>query len=108
MSARTIKVLAAEREVLDALAKGPKSANEISEATYHAARQAWCDANGITYDPEDPPPLVKLMGFVTAPQRGLVPMASWRVDAVLRRLEKRGEVARIQIAGRRPMLWRLA
>jgi hypothetical protein len=110
MSARTVKVLVAEREVLDALADGPKSSREISEATYHAARKAWAEENGFDFDPDNPDdchPVVKILGWSTAFGRGLRPMHPWQVDAVLRRLEKRGEVERVQIAGHRPMLWRL-
>jgi hypothetical protein len=105
---RTVKVLVAEREVLDALASGPKSSREISEITVHAARKAWADENGVDYDPNNPAPFVKLLGWHTASERGLSPMHAWEVYAVARRLEKRGEIVRVQIDGRRPMLWRLA
>lgn len=110
MSARTVKVVAAERELLAALADGPKSSREISETTYHRAWAAWAEENGFEYDPADPEGssfLVKILGWSTAHEHGIVPLHTWEVDRIARRLEKRGEVQRVQIAGHRPMLWRL-
>ena len=94
-----------DRTVLDALADGPLSVREISAGTYHAAREAWCDENDLEYDPEKPSSVVKLMGFVTASEHGLVTLNADAVRRVLGRLEKRGAVERIAVEGHRPMLW---
>lgn len=107
MSARTVKVLAKEQEVLAALADGSKSCREISEWTIRRAQRAWAEEHGLDPDDDDPVALVRILGWSTANERGLSPMHHWQADTVLRRLEQRGQVARVQIEGRRPILWRL-
>lgn len=94
-----------DRAILDALANGPRSAQEIADKIRRDAREDWLHENGI-YDEEveDPPGIVKLMAHTEARKRGLKLLAH-EIDPRLRSLEMRGAVERIQVEGQRPMLW---
>lgn len=110
MSAATMNPPDKATAILAALTNGPLSAGEICKRLYDAARQSWADENGFDYDPEteDCDRVVWLLGWATAEERGYVVLHSWQIDGLLRRMEKRSQVVRIQIPGRRPMLWRAA
>lgn len=96
-----------DRAILGALAEGPLTANEIASRIRREARARWLAERGIHSEPEKGVglSLVKLLAHTEARQAGLK-LLSWEVDGRLRVLERRGAVARIQIEGRKPMLWR--
>jgi len=105
----TVRSLAANQRVLGALSDGPKTANEIADVLLLEVWQAWADRHGydlaalIENEVE-----VRVMAWAEAEENGLAYLFSHQVYPRLRALERKGLVERVQIAGTRPMLWRLA
>lgn len=94
--------------ILDVLALGAHSAQEIADAIRRKAREDWAERHGYFFEWEtDEEPLgARLLAHGDARQAGLKLLA-YEIDPRLRAMEKRGEVVRIQIEGHRPMLWTL-
>jgi DNA-binding transcriptional ArsR family regulator len=95
-----------DRAILDALADGPLSAQEISDRIRRTVRAAWSEKHGYDFEWEtDEEPLgARLLAHGEARDAGLKLLA-YELHPRLRSLEKRGALERIQIAGKRPMLW---
>lgn len=70
-------------------------------------KEAWADRRGetIEWGTDDEPVGASLLACTEAREIGFKLMP-WEIDGRLRSLERRGLVARIQIEGHRPMLWR--
>ena len=108
MSARTLRSIAIDQRILGALESGPLSAREISEKLIAETREAWAESEGLSVDEleaEGWPSPTRLMAFAAADRLGVPFVHSWEADSRLRRMERKGQVQRIQIEGRRPMLW---
>lgn len=107
MAEPTLKSVAAEHRVLGSLADGPKSCSEIADVLRQEVWDTWADKNGleIEWDTDREPVGARLLAWSTAADSGLVHLFRDQVYPVLRRLERKGLVSRLQIAGRRPMLW---
>ena len=106
---RTTRGIVADQAILRALADGPLSTQEIARSIRLEAWAAWSERHGYDFEWEtDEEPLgARLLASCEARESGLVLLAH-EVAPRLAGMEKRGEVARIQIAGHRPMLWRIA
>jgi hypothetical protein len=72
--------------------------------------EAWADRHGydLEWETDQEPFGARILAFSEADEMGLPYLFSHQVYPRLRRLERRGEVERIQVEGRRPMLWQLA
>lgn len=106
---RTVRGLAADQRILGALEAGPASANEIARKLRLEVWAAWADRHGyghVEWETDREPLGARLLAFYEADEMGLPYLHGHQVYPRLVRLERRGEVARIQIEGRRPMLWR--
>lgn len=110
MSARTVRGLAADHRILGALEAGPLTVNEIAHKLRCEVWEAWAERHGhdIEWETGQEPLGARLLAFSEADEMGLPYLHSHQVYPRLRGLERRGEVERIQIKGRRPMLWKLA
>lgn len=106
---RTVRGLAADRRILGALEGGPLSANEIAHKLRLEVWEAWAERHGygdIEWETDREPFGGRLLAFSEADEMGLPYLHSHQVYPRLVGLERRGDVERIQIPGRRPMLWR--
>lgn len=110
MSKISVKGLAADRRILGALQGGPKSAREIADVLRREVWETWAEANGydIEWETDNEPLDARILALVSAEERGLAYLFAHQVYPRLRGLERRGLVERIQVQGRRPMLWRAA
>lgn len=113
---RTVKGLAKDQRILGALENGPLTANEIADKLRLEVWTTWAERHGYEWiewgDPRggrgpEEPVGARIMAFSEADEMGLPYLFSHAVYARLRGLEQRGEVARVQIEGRKPILWRL-
>lgn len=105
---RTVRGLAMDQRILSTLVGGPLTANEIAYKLRREVWEAWADRHGydgIEWETEREPLGARLLAFSEADEMGLPYLHSHEVYPRLRGLERRGEVARIQVEGRRPMLW---
>lgn len=95
-----------DREILSVLEDGPLSANEIADRVRRRARDRWSERHGYDFEWEtDEEPLgARLLAHFEAKDEG-IKLMSFEIDPRLRSLERRGAVERIQIEGKRPMLW---
>lgn len=95
-----------DRAILGALSAGPLSTNEIAYAIRRAAWAAWSERHGYDFEWEtdEEPVGARLLASHDAREAGMK-LSSWEIYPRLRSLERRGAVERIQIEGRRPMLW---
>lgn len=100
----TVRSLVKERVVLDQLESGPKTSREISRATFIESWNAWADRNGVERS-DDPEPMARLLASVDAEKHGQLRLHPWEAYAVLRRLERKGSVHRLQLEGRKAILW---
>jgi hypothetical protein len=109
-AARTIRTLAADQAVLGTLAGGAKTCNEVSAELIAIARTAWADrhAYDIEWGSAHEPFGARLLAWHEAEENGCVYLYGHEVYRVMRRLERRGQVARMQVDGHRPILWMLA
>lgn len=108
MSAQTVKSHAREARVLGALADGPLSVREIGVKLRREVWAAWSERHGYDFewDSDEEPLGARILAKMEAEENGLAYLFSCEIYPVLVRLERKGCVERIQIAGRRPMLWR--
>lgn len=95
-----------DRAILDALSDGPLSTREISDRIFARIRDEWADRHGyeIEWETDREPVGARLLASGEARDAGLK-LHAYEIAPRLVSLEKRGAVERIQIAGRRPMLW---
>ena len=100
------KLRPCDREILLALADGPRSAQEISDWIMAEAREEWSVQHGYDFEwgTDDEPVGARLLAHSEARKAGIKLLAH-EIYSRLRVLEKRGAVERIQIEGTRPMLW---
>jgi hypothetical protein len=107
---RTVRGIAADHRILGALEAGPLTANEIAYKLRREVWEAWADRHGydLEWETDQEPFGARILAFSEADEMGLPYLFSHQVYPRLRRLERRGEVERIQVEGRRPMLWQLA
>lgn len=98
----------ADLAIVSCLERGPFSTREISDEILLIVKQAWADKHGydIEWGSDSEPVGASLLACCEAREMGFK-LSPWQVGARLASLEKRGLVQRIQIKGRRPMLWRL-
>lgn len=112
--ARTTRGIAADQAILRALVDGPLSTREIATRLRREACEDWADRHGYEIDWGDfdsnrgptEPLGARLLALGEGRDAGLL-FSPWEIQPRLYGLEKRGSVERIQIAGHRPMLWRL-
>jgi hypothetical protein len=107
--ARTTRGIVADQAILRALEDGPLSTREIANRIFREAREAWSERHGYDFEwgTDEEPLGARLLASAEARESGLVLLAH-EVAPRLRALERRGDVARVQLEGHRPMLWRLA
>jgi hypothetical protein len=106
---RATRTLVADQAILDALdASGALSTREISTWIRRRAWRDWSERHGYDFEWEtdEEPVGARLLASAEARDRGIL-LSTWEIYRRLRWLERRGLVERIQIPGRRPMLWRL-
>lgn len=96
----------ADLRILAALEQ-PRTVNEISDALIHETREAWArdEMDAEWEDVKDYLP-ARLLAWGWGKDNDLPYLSSWHVYPRLRKLERYGLVERLQIEGRRPMLWR--
>ena len=106
-SAASASLRADDRAILDVLADGPLSANEIADRIRRRVREEWSDRHGYDFEWEtdEEPVGARLLAMCEAKDAGLK-IHGWEIHSRCRSLERRGAVERIQIEGQRPMLWR--
>lgn len=105
--ARTASGNVTDRAILEALSGGPLSTREISDALFRRIREEWSERHGYDFEwATDEEPLgARLLASSEARDAGYR-LQSWEIRPRLARLERLGEVERIQVEGHRPMLWR--
>lgn len=106
----TVKSVAGDHRVLALLDQKPKTTGEITRMLRREVWESWAEENGyeITWDdqygmPNDP--LIRLLSFVSAEERGFVSLNTSQVYARLRKFEKQGLAQRISVPGRKSILW---
>jgi hypothetical protein len=107
---RTVRSVVADQRILGVLNEaGPLTAREIYDRLRREVWAAWADRHGYDFEWEtDQEPLgARLLAFSEADELGLPYLHGHQVHPRLLGLERRGEVERIQIEGRRPMLWQV-
>lgn len=107
-AARTVRGLAVDQRILGALEAGPLTTNEVADKLRQEVWAAWADRHGYDFEWEtDQEPLgARLLAVSEADAMGLPYLYRHQVYPRLVALERRGQVERIQLEGRRPMLWR--
>jgi hypothetical protein len=108
---RTVRGLAADQRILAALeALGPATAREIADRLRREVWEAWAERHGYDFEwgTDEEPLGARLLAVSGADAMGLPYLFGHQVYPRLLGLERRGEVERIQVEGRRPMLWRRA
>lgn len=85
----------------------PRTCNEISDVLRQELREKWAEEHGleVAWDTDEEPVGVRALVHGWSRDRGTPTLMSWEVYPRLRKLERAGLVRRIQIPGRRPMLW---
>lgn len=108
MTVQTMKNRLMDQRVLHALADGPKSSREIGDFLRREVWHAWAEKHGYDFEWEtdEEPVGARILAMGEADQLGLPYLMGSTIDGRLRRLEGRGLVERIQLEGRRPMLWK--
>lgn len=104
---RTVRGLAADMRILGALDAGPLTANEIAYKLRREVWEAWAERHGydIEWETDQEPVGARLLAFSEADEMGLPYLYNYAVYPRLVALETRGQVGRIQIEGRKPILW---
>lgn len=99
----------ADAAILEALTAGPLTTREISSTIIAKIRTEWSERHGYDFEWEtDQEPVgARVLAHGEARDNGLL-LLGYEIDPRMRRLEKLGDVVRIQVDGHRPMLWRLA
>jgi hypothetical protein len=93
--------------IIEILKEGPMTEREISARIIQDARERWAEAKGYEIDWNDPPVGASLLALGQARDQGLK-LHAHEIHNDLRWLERNHLISRIQIPGRRPMLWTLA
>lgn len=99
----------ARARILYELRDGPLSAPEIAHRLWLEVMTTWAEANGVLWDEEGGTGLDRLRAHQWWEKTYPCPTLSMphAVYPYLRTLEKQGEVQRIELAGHRPILWRI-
>jgi hypothetical protein len=111
LHARTVRGIAVDQRILGALgSSGPLTVNEIADTVRREVWAAWAERHGYDFEWEtsQEPVGARLLAVSEADELGLPYLYRHQVYPRLRGLERRGEVERIQVEGRRPMLWQRA
>lgn len=97
----------ADLAILDQLATGPLTGEEIAARIRQEALDAWLEKSNYDFEwgTAQEPLGARLLAISEARDRGLL-VHGFELYPRLRLLERRGDVQRIQIEGRRPILWR--
>lgn len=102
---RTTRSIVADQAILRELESASLTARELSNLMLLRAREQFAEDNGVGVDIVEGNPILRSFAHAQARKRGVLLM-TWEIDARLRYLEGRGDAHRIQVPGRRPMLWR--
>lgn len=106
---RTVRGIVAEQTIVELLADGPLTANELSRRMHLRVLEAWAAAQDleIAWFTELEPFGARLLAHRFGKEQGMVWLHGFELHRPLAGMERRGLVQRIQIPGERPMLWRL-
>lgn len=97
-----------DRAILLELADGPLTVEEIAKRIRNLYRRAWAAEHGYDIEWETEREPLGARGLASAAARAAgVLLLGFELQPRLRYLEQHEFVARIQIDGHRPMLWRI-
>lgn len=104
----TVALSVADVALLSALRSGPLSTREIGTRIHDHVLQSWAVEQGyeIEWKTDAEPVGARLLASCWGRELG-IRWNEWEIRPRLLRLERAGEIERIQIAGHRPMLWRI-
>lgn len=106
---RTVRNIVAEQTILEVLADGPLTANELSWRMHLRVLEGWAESEDLEVEwfTELEPFGARILAAKWGREQGMVFLHGFELHRPLASMERRGLVQRVQIPGARPMLWRL-